>query len=216
MSTLSRTSWRSSLVRQSKGETEKSKAFGTGGLFAHRAVASLNGAAGAAQVGAAGGRNLPMRSPSLIPRSILGPLLFALAALGPAMARADEADGTRWRCWYDRAQHVACHLEQAAPDRALHGVPAATPSTSAGARARELPAVVADLRQQPARWRGRTVRIPLHTEPIDDTLTAELAQAVLCGSLSGCRVDYERDPVFSLQARADLADRYDWLLQPAE
>jgi hypothetical protein len=139
---------------------------------------------------------------------MLGPLLIGLALLAPAATRADDATGHQWRCWYDQAQHVACLLERAAP---------AGPSPAVAATARrDLPAIVVELREQPARWRGRIVRIPLHTEPIDDHLTGELAQAVLCGRLAGCRVDYQREPVFSLQARADLADRYDWLLQPAE
>lgn len=156
---------------------------------------------------------MPAHAPSLPSHPWSIALLVTLATWLPALALADGGDvapATRWQCGYDGAQHLSCLLDTTdLPPRAAM---ATSHDAIHGGRAAPM-LVVAQLRDQPWRWRGRFVRIPLHTEPLDPGFTAELARAVLCGSLKACGVAYAPDMRWSLQAMADLADQHDLLLQ---
>lgn len=115
-----------------------------------------------------------------------------------------QAELTRWAC-HVADQHLVCRVEQAAQ----------APARPAAADPR-LPPIVQTLRQQPATWRGRAVRIPLFNEPFDDSSLQPLAQAVLCGSVSPCRAEVRRDPGLSVLALLDFADANDPLLQTGD
>lgn len=131
-------------------------------------------------------------------------LACLLAHLGAAHA-ADAAAAdprTRWGCQVAE-QHLVCFVEQAA----------ATPAAAADSR---LPPAVRELRQHPAAWRGRTVRIPLFNEPFDDSPVQQLAQAVLCGAARDCEAVLGRERWATMTAWLDFADANDPLLQRGE
>jgi hypothetical protein len=138
----------------------------------------------------------------------IGPWRFAAAwatiCTITAPAAMAQADGTRWGC-HVADQHLVCRIEQAAI-----APQAATPADP------RLPPIVHTLRLQPASWRGRAVRIPLFNEPYDDSSLQPLAQAVLCGTVRGCRAEVGRDREPSMLALLDFADANDPLLQPAD
>lgn len=139
-----------------------------------------------------------------------------LLALGLAMAccaataapDAAAATTTRWGCQV-QAQQLACFVDRSA----------ATPMAAAAAAAPadpRLPPIVRELRQRPAWWRGRTVVIPLYTEPFDESRLQPLAQAVLCGAVAGCEAVIGLARWSSATAWLDFADANDPLLQRAE
>lgn len=131
----------------------------------------------------------------------IGPwgLMAMLAASMPAALA--QTDGTRWAC-HVAEQHLVCHVQQTVVTTV-----SATPVDP------RLPPIVHTLRAQPSSWRGRLVRIPLFTEPFDDSSLQPLAQAVLCGAVRGCRAEVGRDRELSTLALLDFADANDPLLQ---
>lgn len=123
-----------------------------------------------------------------------------------ATAAADDdrsAVRTRWGCQVEE-QHLSCVVERS------DGQPAQVPAD------RRLPAIVRDLRQRPASWRGRMVRIPLFNHPFDDSSVRQLAQAVLCGAAADCEAVIGRERWNTASALLDFADANDPLLQHGE
>lgn len=110
---------------------------------------------------------------------------------------------TRWGCQV-ADQHLSCIVERTSNEPA---------APVADAR---LPAIVRDLRQRPAGWRGRTVRIPLFNHPFDDSPVRQLAQAVLCGPANDCEVEIGSGHRSTAASWLEFADANDPLLQRAE
>lgn len=136
--------------------------------------------------------------------------LLPVLALLPVVAAAAATEAqTVWACWTNQQQQVACLLQSSTPGAGPVGT-AQAPMTSAW------PPSLQTVRGQPARLRGRTLLIPLHTEPFDPASVAELARAVLCGSQPGCRVSYGEQPAETPEAAANFADANDPLLQGGE
>lgn len=129
-------------------------------------------------------------------------IVASLAAAAPGATAQDV--GTRWGC-HLAEQQLVCLVEQAAT------APAATMPADL-----RLPPIVHALRQRPAGWRGRQVRIPLFNQPFDDSPLQPLAQAVLCGGVHDCRAEIRRDRDLSLLAVLDFADANDPLLQAGD
>lgn len=110
---------------------------------------------------------------------------------------------TRWGCQV-ADQWLNCIVERSGSAPAV---------LTADAR---LPAIVRDLRQRPAGWRGRTVRIPLFNHPLDESPVRQLAQAVLCGTADDCEVAIGRERWSTAASWLEFADAHDPLLQRAE
>jgi hypothetical protein len=117
-----------------------------------------------------------------------GAWLLGVAMLGGGCAQAWAASedaggaGVVWRCWWDRASHVSCAVEQL-PDvvQVERPVPA-------------LPGIAGLVRARPHAFRHRLVHIPLHTpHPFDAASMSTLAQAVICGGEKGCLVRFSAD-----------------------
>jgi hypothetical protein len=144
-------------------------------------------------------------------------LLFLLLAL-PLPASAAVA----WHCWYNLDQHVACMVRQADSAIPLSATAVRTPQTTAVVtppvrlHADALPPSVRLLRDQPGALRGRTILIPIYTEPFDHALMAELAQAIMCGRDPACTARYGERPAMTLAEAADFADANDPLLASGE
>lgn len=129
--------------------------------------------------------------------------VFQLASAAGAGDGEPTAQRTRWGCNVAE-QHLVCWLERSAEPPAAPMLPPLDP---------RLPTIVRELRQRPALWRGRTLRIPLHTEPFPDSPLRELAQAVLCGVQSDCEAVVGADRWSNETAWLDFADANDPLLQ---
>lgn len=122
-------------------------------------------------------------------------LASGIAASGGAAATGIE---TVWACWYDGSASVLCRLltapspiEEAIDEAtAESAVPWLVP-TSERVR-RPLPALVHVISQDPAQLASRTVRIPLHNYAQNMEAVEQLADAVMCGGRSDCRVQFER------------------------
>lgn len=108
---------------------------------------------------------------------------------------------TRWGCEI-ADQHLTCLLERSGSD------PVALAATDP-----RLPETVRELRQRPASWRGRAVRIPLFTHPFDDSSVRQLAQAVLCGAAPDCDAVIGRTRWSTAANRLEFIDAHDPLLQ---
>lgn len=111
-----------------------------------------------------------------------------LVSLASGIAVADDglapAQMLRWRCWYDQQVHITC-LVDTIPEAGNQPVLALPPN---------LPAIVRQLRTDPAAFRHRFVHIPLHSPPFDRVSVALLARASMCGSRPDCVVDYSPTP----------------------
>lgn len=108
-------------------------------------------------------------------------LALGIAIAGPAAAQ--PGDSVQWRCWYEEepAPRLACRLaEVPAPEAALQQDP----------RWDTLPPFVRELRKSPGSFVDRIVVVPMHGPMMDVHNTMRLAQGVMCGSRSGCRVDF--------------------------
>lgn len=120
-------------------------------------------------------------------RAIPRPWLLGLAMLGGcaqawAAHQEAEGDGVVWRCWWDRASHVSCTVEQVGEVRNVETALAALPGLAGMVRAR------------PQAFSHRLVHIPLHTpHPLHTESMATLAQAVMCGGRKDCRVRFSRE-----------------------
>lgn len=134
----------------------------------------------------------------------IGRWWFVAALWAASPAAMAQADGTRWGCRV-ADQHLVCHVEQAA-----------TPSATTALADPRLPPIVHAIRQRPASWRGRAVRIPLFTEPFEDSALQPLAQAVLCGPVRECQAEVSPDRAMSMFALLDFADANDPLLQEGD
>jgi hypothetical protein len=150
------------------------------------------------------------------PSTSLNLLLLLLGLPLPASA------AVAWHCWYNFDQNVACTVRQpesarpwAAPElRAGSPIAAATPPARLGANA--LPPSVRLLRDRPYAFRGRTILIPIYTEPFDRALAAELVESVMCGREPDCTAHYGERPAMTLGEAADFADANDPLLASGE
>lgn len=139
---------------------------------------------------------------------------WATALLLCSASGVSHAD-TVWKCWYDRALHVACSLAQAAPATTLDAAQAQALAVGAAVPLRpgRLPPLVQVLHTNPGALRGQFVRIPLHSEPTDPVFVAELAQAVMCGTQMDCRADYGNRPERDLSTATAMADAIDPMLE---
>lgn len=147
-------------------------------------------------------------------------LLLVIGLLWTSPARTAPV-GAIWNCWYNLDQHVACVLQSSSlagtlpiddmrqPDLAASPKPARQVASA-------LPTMVQLLRTRPSALRGRTLMIPLHTEPFDHDSVAALAQAVMCGPQLECRAFYGDRPAVTLQSAADFADANDPLMLAGE
>jgi len=140
--------------------------------------------------------------------------LLALLGLYAGLAGAAQ-EPVVWSCAIDGETSVVCRLRMApgaepvgAADAATAFVPTGTPDGEA--RPGRLPTLVRTLREDPGALAGRTVLIPLHTEPTDMAFVRQLAAAVMCGSRSNCRVDFApgRTELAQMSAQ-DLVDSTD-------
>lgn len=98
-------------------------------------------------------------------------------------AAAQSGDSVHWRCWYEDepAPRLACRLaEVPGPEAALQQDP----------RWEALPPFVRELRKSPGSFVDRIVVVPMHGPMTDVPHTVKLAQGVMCGSRTGCRVDF--------------------------
>jgi hypothetical protein len=111
--------------------------------------------------------------------------LALLAGCAQAWAFNQEAagsDGVVWRCWWDRASHVSCTVEQLPETRSME------------APAAPLPGVAGMVLTRPQAFSHRVVHIPLLTpHPLHTDGMSTLAQAVMCGGRKDCRVRFSRD-----------------------
>ena len=121
---------------------------------------------------------------------------FCVLANGVAASGGAAATGieTVWTCWYNGSASVLCRLLTAPPrigeTSAEPAVPWLVP-TSERIR-RPLPVLVHVIGQDPAQLASRTVRIPLHNYAENMDAVEQLADAVMCGGRSDCRVQFER------------------------
>ena len=133
------------------------------------------------------------------------------------------AAATRWACWYNMDQHVACVLHSAAPAAALTVAERQALEQVRPVRAPawtrivdERPTALQLLRSRPGALLGRTLFIPLFNEPFDHRSVAVLAQAVMCGALENCSTIYGERPAMTLEFAADFADANDPLHMAGE
>ncbi|TXI76078.1 MAG: hypothetical protein E6Q42_07935 [Dechloromonas sp.] len=113
---------------------------------------------------------------------LLRTFLLLLLAL-PTFAQADMP--LQWRCWYDREVKIICLIDD---------IPSAASQPATGTLPANLPAVVRQMRNDPAAFRNRFVEIPLFTPPFDMAFTAQLAKASVCGSRRDCSVNFTAIP----------------------
>lgn len=118
-------------------------------------------------------------------------LASGIAASGGAAATGIE---TVWACWYDGSASVLCRLltapspiDEATAESAVSWLMPTNERTG-----RPLPALVHVISQDPAQLASRTVRIPLHNYAHNMEAVEQLADAVMCGGRSDCRVQFER------------------------
>lgn len=158
-----------------------------------------------------------MQNPIRFPRfdTLMIPImLLALLGLYAGLAGAAQ-EPVVWSCGYDRETSIACRL-RTPPLAASTEAPDATASSlpiddaQGASRRSRLPAIVRELRERPGLLSGRTVLIPLHTEPTDMAFVRQLAAAVMCGARADCRVDFAPGRTELAQmAPQDLVDRTD-------
>lgn len=144
--------------------------------------------------------------------------VLGLVLSGPAWT---APVGAIWNCWYNLDQHVACVLQSSSLAGTLPIDEPRQPDAVAAAKpvrqvASALPTMVQLLRTKPAALRGRTLMIPLHTEPFDHDSVAALAQLVMCGPQLECRARYGERPAVTLESAADFADANDPLTLAGE
>lgn len=120
-------------------------------------------------------------------------LLLLLALALPSLAFADSQ--LHWRCWYDREVRIICLIDDA-PQAAI------APGTST--LPANLPALVRQMRNDPAALRNRFIEIPLFTPPFDMAFTAQLAKASVCGSRRDCSVHFTATPASPTEIAALL------------
>jgi len=101
-------------------------------------------------------------------------MLSALASIALGAGAEPLAGATRWLCVDTSETTLRCHVQQASD------------ATAAPLSPGSLPRGLRSIREQPASWRGRAVRIPLFSHAIDLAHVRELAQAVLCGHQHSC------------------------------
>lgn len=144
--------------------------------------------------------DVPYNAPGIYEGHFMGTLHAYLAGLGvlacgvgaSGRAAADDAE-TVWACWYDRSTSVLCRLltAPASPiETAVESpLPLVVPASSRPGAV--LPPLAHVISEAPARLGGRTVRIPLHNHAHNMDAVEQLAEAVMCGARSDCRVLFE-------------------------
>lgn len=115
---------------------------------------------------------------------------FAVVAMPATAATA----GATWLCWYDREVSILCRIQLVVPS---DNVPEATGSVGkapspAGmtSQSRGLPTVAKTIWFHPGQLQEKQVRIPLFTEPEDMNFVRQLADSVMCGSVTTCTVRF--------------------------
>ena len=118
-----------------------------------------------------------------MPRSRLL-LAVAVVAGGCAEISAADAGGPRWACRYD-PDHltVRCLLAEDAAAGVVRSPPSAIEH--------RLPPIVRAIREQPGRFAGRAVHIPLWNVPYEMAFARQLAESVMCGARDDCHVDFD-------------------------
>jgi hypothetical protein len=133
-------------------------------------------------------------------------LVLAMAAIAPACRAQPSGAETVWNCWYNGDTTYRCRLAHARDEpggKTEPYVPA--PRGSLLPRRRPLPAIVRTIHEHPAQLHGRTITIPVFTEPRDPQFATMLVEAVMCGARPDCRarilrsaaavaLEYEEDP----------------------
>ncbi len=110
-------------------------------------------------------------------------IFLLVAFVLPTVAMAESS--LQWRCWYDRGVKIVCLIDE---------IPSAASNPAAGTLPTNLPAVVRQMRNDPAAFRNRFVEIPLFSPPLDMAFAAQLARASVCGSRRDCMVNFTATP----------------------
>lgn len=124
----------------------------------------------------------------------LAGLSVLVCGAGVSGRAAAEGPETVWACWYDRSTSVLCRL-LAAPVSPVATSPesALPPGEAPSSRPRRpLSPLVHVIGEAPAQLGGRIVRIPLHNHAQNMEAVEQLADAVMCGARSDCRVLFGR------------------------
>lgn len=133
------------------------------------------------------------------PLRAAAPLLALCAA--PMAFSADElheppteAAATTWTCRYDGQTRILCRLSSATDppadgDEAQPADGAAETDPVYG----RLPPLVQQIHLRPAQLRGQTIVIPIYSHPFGRERVEQLADAIMCGGKSSCRVDFAHD-----------------------
>lgn len=118
-----------------------------------------------------------------------------------ALPAAAAPTGASWLCWYDEEISVLCRLMmiplQASPVGAGEAADVSAPAGGPVSGDR-LPAIVRQIRYHPASLQKKEIRIPLFTQPFDMGFVRQLAESVMCGTVTTCEVRF-------IEARGELA-----------
>lgn len=137
--------------------------------------------------------NTHWRAPILVLLAFL-----AISPAAPAQSLAgDSVLPTTWHCWLDRSSRVLCQLEQAPPanENDPGFLPVSDLSVSSYPRRGPLPRIAYSILENPARFAGRTITIPLLSPPENMANAEELADAIMCGGRQACGVQFFRSVV---------------------
>lgn len=147
----------------------------------------------------------------LPPARLVAPLLV-LCATPLAFTATDVPDSpvaepsTVWSCWYNGKLSILCRLTAAPQASAAPDDPALTPYDGANSPSIPLPPIVAQIREQPGQLRDQTITIPIYSPPIGSERVEQLADSVMCGGTTSCRVDFLHEPTdFSVFEEVDPA-----------
>jgi len=140
----------------------------------------------------------PTFSPTLARTSLLTLALLVIPQVCGAETAAAPALETRWTCWYNGSMGVLCRVTDAPPAEAAVEPVAVAPDG--------LPEVARVILERPGLLRGRTVAIPLYSQPEEMANAELLADAVMCGARASCSVDFFRDlAALAMQLEEDPA-----------
>jgi hypothetical protein len=125
-------------------------------------------------------------TPALVCGSFVTLALLLIPQGCGAETAAAPAIETRWTCWYNGRTSVLCRVTDA-PLAQPPLDPAASPPSDG------LPEVARVILERPGLLRGHTLTIPLHSPPEEMANAELLAEALMCGARTSCRVDFFRD-----------------------
>lgn len=142
----------------------------------------------------------------LFVRAVLAFLMVAgVAHASQPVLSTGSADKQKlhWRCWYDQQVHIRCLLDTEVIDKQQQ------PATKTG-QASALPKIIVDLRNNPSQFRAVLVRIPMYSDPIEDSFARELAVASMCGTRQDCSVHYTSQVPHHEEISQLLLRQIDW------